>query len=110
MSGNRTITLTPNDYEAIYRILITSSVESLAEQRNLNDVLEAFEKAGEAIGIENGNGVPRMFTINGDTSIELTRLAAETLRDHCDRGIGRFQSWAVRGIPAVLDRLESRPN
>ena len=43
MSGNRTITLTPNDYEAIYRILITSSVESLAEQRNLNDVLEAFE-------------------------------------------------------------------
>ena len=110
MSAAKTITLTPTDYEAIYRILITSSVESLADQRNLNDVLEAFESAGEAIDSDNGNGVPRMYTIKADTSITLPRLAAKTLRDHCDRGIGRFQSWAVRGLPAVLDRLETPYN
>jgi hypothetical protein len=97
--------LNKHEYETIYRILITSSVESVGEQRNLNDILEAFENAGQAIGAES-NGVPRMYTIEGDIKLELPTAAPATLRDHLDRGIGRFQTWSVRCIPDVLDRLE----
>ena len=52
-------TVTRVEYEGIYRILITSSADSL------------------------------------------------TLKSHIDKGIGRFQSWSVRELPAVIDRLES---
>ena len=97
--------LNKHEYETIYRILITSSVESVGEQRNLNDILEAFEKAGTGIGAES-NGVPRMYTIDRDITLELPAAAPATLRDHLDRGIGRFQTWSVRCIPGVLDRLE----
>jgi len=97
--------LNKHEYETIYRILITSSVESVGEQRNLNDILEAFEKAGTGIGAES-NGVPRMYTIERDIKLELPAGAPATLRDHLDRGIGRFQTWSVRCIPGVLDRLE----
>lgn len=92
------------EFETIYRILITSSVESVGEQRNLNDVLSAFESAGKAIGAES-NGVPRMYTIDHEIKLELPASAPATLRDHLDRGIGRFQTWSVRCIPEVLDRL-----
>lgn len=100
--------LNKHEYETIYRILITSSVGSVGEQRNLNDILEAFEKAGMAIGGES-NGVPRMYTIERDTQLELPAGAPATLRDHLDRGIGRFQTWSVRCIPDVLDRLDRSP-
>jgi hypothetical protein len=94
-----------HEFETVYRILITSSVESVGEQRNLNDVLTAFEDAGRAIGAES-NGVPRMYTIDHDIKLELPAAAPATLRDHLDRGIGRFQTWSVRCIPDVLDRLD----
>jgi len=103
-----TMKLTKHEFETIYRILITSSVESVGEQRNLNDVLAAFENAGQAIGAES-NGVPRMYTIERDTTLELPAAAPATLRDHLDRGIGRFQTWSVRCIPDVLDRLNGAP-
>lgn len=45
---DETMKLSKHEYETIYRILITSSVESVGEQRNLNDILEAFEKVGMA--------------------------------------------------------------
>ena len=99
------VKLNQHEYETIYRILITSSVESVGEQRNLNDILSAFENAGQAIGAES-NGVPRMYTIERDIKLELPAGAPDTLRDHLDRGIGRFQTWSVRCIPDVLDRLE----
>ena len=79
-------------------------MESVGEQRNLNDVLSAFESAGKAIGAE-PDGVPRMYTIDGEIKLELPASAPDTLRDHLDRGIGRFQTWSVRCIPEVLDRL-----
>jgi len=97
--------LSKHEYETIYRILITSSVESVGEQRNLNDILEAFEKVGMGIGVQ-ANGVPRMYTIERDIKLELPAGAPATLRDHLDRGIGRFQTWSVRCIPDVLDRLD----
>ena len=100
------VKLSKLEYETIYRILITSSVESVGEQRNLNEILSAFEGAGQAIGGES-NGVPRMYTIGDDVTLELSSTAPATLRDHLDRGIGRFQTWSVRCIPEVLDRLES---
>ena len=97
--------LNKHEFETIYRILITSSVESVGEQRNLNDILEAFERAGTGIGGE-ANGVPRMYTIDRDIKLDLPAGAPTTLRDHLDRGIGRFQTWSVRCIPDVLDRLD----
>jgi hypothetical protein len=104
------VKLDRTEYEAIYRVLITSSVENLAEQRNLNEVLEALEKVGEPIGPNSDNGVPRMYTIDGDVSVAITPLGAATLRQHLDKGVGRFQAWATRSIPAVLERLEALPN
>ena len=100
------ISLNKAEYEAIYRILITSSVESLAEQRNLEDVLEALEARGMAIGADEGNGVPRMYTIVDEVELEVSRMDADTLRTHLDSGVGRFQVWAVRPIAGVLERLE----
>ena len=100
------VQLNKHEFETIYRILITSSVESVGEQRNLNDILEVFEKAGYAVGVESSNGVPRMYTVDKDVRLELLGDARSTLRDHMDRGIGRFQSWSVRCIPDVLDRLD----
>jgi hypothetical protein len=101
-----TVKLNKHEYETIYRILITSSVESVGEQRNLNDILESFEKAGYALGTESSNGIPRMYTIDNDVHLELPGDARNTLCDHMDRGIGRFQTWSVRCIPDVLDRLD----
>jgi hypothetical protein len=105
---NGKVKLTKHEYETIYRILITSSVENVGEQRNLNDVLQAFEGAGYAIGTEGANGLPRMYTIDKDTHLSLPEGAGETLRDHINRGIGRFQTWSVRCLPEVLDRLENK--
>ena len=104
-----TVQLNQHEYETVYRILITSSVESVGEQRNLNDILEAFEKAGHAVGAESSNGIPRMYTIDKNVRLELPGDASNTLRDHMDRGIGRFQTWSVRCIPDVLDRLDGAP-
>ena len=87
------VKLNQHEYETIYRILITSSVESVGEQRNLNDILEAFEKAGTGIGAES-NGVPRMYTIERDITLELPAAAPATLRDHLDRGHGAERSLA----------------
>jgi|TARA_Y100001951_G_C11094817_1_gene158734 hypothetical protein len=101
-----TLTVNTHEFEAIYRILITSTCDSIGEQRNLNDVLEAFEVAGYALDAASANGVPRMYSVKKDAAIGLTRVAADTLSDHINRGIGRFQSWSVRCLPAVLDRIE----
>lgn len=103
-----TVTLNKHEYETVYRILITSSAESVGEQRNLNDVLTAFEEAGYALGTENANGVPRMFTIDKDVSLDLPGDAKGVLSSHLDKGIGRFQTWSVRCIPDILDRLEKK--
>jgi hypothetical protein len=100
-------TVTRVEYEGIYRILITSSADSLAEQRNLNDVLTAIESAGQPVDGSNAEGMPRMFSVAKETTIELTSVGVETLKSHIDKGIGRFQSWSVRELPAVIDRLES---
>jgi hypothetical protein len=102
--------LNKHEFEAIYRILITTTCDSIGEQRNLNDVLEAFEGAGYALDPASENGVPRMYSISGDAEIGFTRVAADTLRSHINRGIGRFQSWSVRCLPGVLDRLQSIEN
>ena len=104
----QTLMLTTHEYETIYRILITSSVESVGEQRNLNDVLELFEGAGHALDSASANGVPRMYTVATETRLELTGGATKTLREHIGKGIGRFQTWSVRCLPGVLDRLEAK--
>ena len=51
--------------------------------------------------------MPRMYSVAKETTIELTSVGVETLKSHIDKGIGRFQSWSVRELPAVIDRLES---
>ena len=40
-----TLKVNAHEFEAMYRILITTTCDSIGEQRNLNDVLEAFEGA-----------------------------------------------------------------
>ena len=104
-----TLKVTAHEFEAIYRILITTTCDSIGEQRNLNDVLEAFEGAGYALDKASANGVPRMYSLKQDATIGLPRVAADTLTSHINRGIGRFQTWSVRCIPDVLDRLNGAP-
>ena len=60
------------------------------------------------MGEESPNGIPRMFTIDNDVNLDLPANAKTTLRTHLDKGIGRFQTWSVRCIPDVLDRLEHK--
>ena len=50
MSDKIELDLTKIEYETIYRILITSNVETMAEQRGLNEVLDEMESAGFAVG------------------------------------------------------------
>ncbi len=106
MAIGRMLELSTNEYETIYRILITTSVEGISEQRNLNDVLDSFESAGD--GLPGGeNGVPRMYTAQDGALVELTKSQVSTLKNHIGKGIGRFQAWSTRCIPAVLDRMET---
>jgi len=105
MATGRMLELSTNEYETIYRILITTSVEGISEQRNLNDVLDNFESAGD--GLPGANGVPRMFTAQDGALVELTKSQVSTLKTHIGKGIGRFQAWSTRCIPAVLDRMET---
>ena len=104
-----TLKVNAHEFEAMYRILITTTCDSIGEQRNLNDVLEAFEAAGYALDPASANGVPRMYSVKQEATIGLTRVAADTLASHINRGIGRFQSWSVRCLPGVLDRLDATP-
>jgi|TARA_R100000808_G_C2088525_1_gene109783 hypothetical protein len=93
-----------SQYEAIYRILITSNADNLAEQRNLNEVLELMEAAGKPIGDENP-GLPRMFSIKDKVELEVSAMNAQTLKQHIDKGINRFQAWSVRSLADLMDQL-----
>ena len=66
MSKKIDLNLTKIEYETIYRILITSNVETMAEQRGLNSVLDEMESAGFAVG-DDVEGLPQMFTIKPGT-------------------------------------------
>jgi hypothetical protein len=109
MATTRELKVSTQEFECVYRILITGSVESISEQRDLNDVLDVFETAGDAIAGA-ANGVPRMYSAQDGTGIELTKSQQSTLRNHINQGIGRFQAWSTRCIPPLLDRMESMTN
>ena len=104
MADKKGILISKADYEIIYRILITSQVESVAEQRNLNDALNLLEEAGEIVGDE-VPGLPRMYSIQEPATMHFDAVQARTLKQHVDKGIGRFQTWAVRGLPDLMDAL-----
>ena len=104
MADKKKLFVSKENYETCYRILITSQVESVAEQRNLNDVLTVFEKAGQVVG-EEVSGLPRMYSITEPTTMHLNAVQARTLKQHVDKGINRFQTWAVRGLPDLMDAL-----
>tara|TARA_R110002020_G_scaffold163226_1_gene349217 strand:- start:283 stop:609 length:327 start_codon:yes stop_codon:yes gene_type:complete len=107
MSKKIDLNLTKIEYETIYRILITSNVETMAEQRGLNSVLDEMESAGFAVG-DDVEGLPQMFTIKPGTPAQLriSSASAKVMADHIESGIGRFQTWAVRSLPGVIDRLK----
>ena len=107
MSKKIDFELTKIEYETIYRILITSNVETMAEQRALNEVLDEMESAGFAVGYE-VEGLPQMFSIKPGTPAQLriSSASAKVMAEHIESGIGRFQTWAVRSLPGVIDRLK----
>jgi len=110
MAKTKTIELSANEFGMIYRICITTSVESIAETRALNRVLDALEDAGDALPQSDGDaaaGVPQMFGAPDGVSITFTDADADTLKKHLDNGIGRFQYWSIRSLPEVIDRLGS---
>ena len=98
------VDITKPQYEAIYRILITTTVDNLAEQRYLNEVLELMEGVGKAVGEENP-GLPRMFTVDDTVGLEVSKSNARTLKEHIDKGINRFQAWSVRDLVGLMDQL-----
>ena len=110
MAGTKTINLSANEFAMIYRICITTSVESIAETRALNRVLDALESIGDPLPQSDGEaaaGVPQMFGAPDGASITFTDSDADTLKRHLDNGIGRFQYWSIRSLPEVIDRLSS---
>jgi hypothetical protein len=110
MAKTKTIELTANEYGMIYRICITTSVESISETRALNHVLDALEDVGESLPqneAEAAAGAPQMFGAADGVLITLSINEIETLKKHLDNGIGRFQYWSVRSLPDVIDRLSS---
>ena len=106
MSKKIDFELTKIEYETIYRILITSNVETMAEQRALNEVLDEMESAGFAV--DEVEGLPQMFSITPGTPAQLriSSASAKVMAEHIESGIGRFQTWAVRSLPGVIDRLK----
>ena len=110
MAKIRTIELSAIEYGMIYRICITTSVESIAETRALNRVLDALEDVGEALPQSDNDaaaGVPQMYGVSDGVSIAFSEADADTLKKHLDNGIGRFQYWSIRSLPEVIDRLSS---
>ena len=109
MSDKIELDLTKIEYETIYRILITSNVETMAEQRGLNEVLDEMESAGFAVG-DDVEGLPQMFSIKpgSPAGIRISSASAKIMARHIESGIGRFQTWAVRSLPGVIDRLKNR--
>ena len=79
----------------------------MAEQRALNEVLDEMESAGFAVGDE-VEGLPQMFSIKPGTPAQLriSSASAKVMAEHIESGIGRFQTWAVRSLPGVIDRLK----
>ena len=110
MAKTKTIELSANEYGMIYRICITTSVESIAETRALNRVLDALEDSGEAVpqsDEERAAGAPQVFNASDGVRITFSDADADTLKRHLDNGIGRFQYWSIRSLPDVIDRLSS---
>jgi len=107
MSKEITIELIKLEYETVYRILITSNVETMAEQRGLNEILDQMESIGFPVG-DSVEGLPRMYSIKPGSMATLTLPAssAKIMAHHIENGIGRFQTWAVRSLPTVIDRLK----
>ena len=101
------VELSKIEYETIYRILITSSVENMAEQRGLNEVLDEMESAGFAVG-DSVEGLPQMYSIKpgSPAQIRISPASSRVMAKHIETGIGRFQTWAVRSLPDVIDRLK----
>ena len=110
MANTKTIELSANEFAMIYRICITTSVESIADTRALNRVLDSLESIGEALpqsDVDAAAGVPQMFDAPDGASITFTEADAATLTKHLDNGIGRYQYWSIRSLPDVIDRLKS---
>lgn len=110
MARTRTIELSANEYGMIYRICITTSVESISDTRALNRVLDALEDRGEALpqtDAEKAAAAPQMFAAPDGVRIKFSNDEVDTLKRHLDNGIGRFQYWSIRSLPDVIDRLSS---
>tara|TARA_R100000808_G_scaffold24992_1_gene60274 strand:+ start:2544 stop:2870 length:327 start_codon:yes stop_codon:yes gene_type:complete len=107
MSKKISFELTKIEYETCYRILITSNVQTMAEQRALNEILDEMESAGFAVGDE-VEGLPQMFSIKPGTPAQLriSSASAKVMAEHIESGISRFQTWAVRSLPGVVDTLK----
>lgn len=107
MKNKMELDFTKSEYEIIYRILITSNVESMAEQRALNEVLDEMESAGFAVG-DDIEGLPQMYTIKpgSPAQLRITTASGKIMAKHIEAGIGRFQTWAVRSLPDIIDKLK----
>lgn len=98
--------LSPREYEAVYRMHITAVPEGgMTAIRALNDLLDQLEEAGSPLPDQPDGVVPLYSTPDGMT-LELSSAEEATFRRTLSEGVKRYQVWASRSVPAILDRLE----
>ena len=101
--------LNTEEYETVYRVYITTIPEGgMSQQRVLCDMLDQMESMGDPKTDDESN-VP-MYTTRGGKDVVvvlLTKNEESTFRNTLTAGVKRFQSWATRAVPGILDRLES---
>lgn len=105
----RFLRLDPKDYGIIYRMIITSSPEGVSGVRTTNDLLNLFEAEGDPRAQtpdEVANDVPVLYEAGEEVCIFLSTSEQNALKKQIGDGVKRFQSWVVRTMPAVLDRLQ----
>lgn len=95
--------LSPREYATIYAILASSPAKpTVAENRNMADLLDALEAVGEP----QGQDEPRQYSVADDVDVDLTLAEKTTLKSALEGDLSRYQVWFIRPIPEVLTRLE----
>lgn len=99
--------LDPKEYETVYRMHITAVPEGgMTAIRALNDLLDQLETAGAPLPGQPADAVP-LFTAPDGAVLVLSSAEEATFRRTLMEGVKRYQVWASRSVPMILDRLES---
>ena len=108
MSNTVKLKLMPDEFAIIHRILATSAPEDIAGIRTISGLMDQIESKGSPANGTSGPETP--FQTSGPVTLKLSTAEATTLKANILAGVGRFQAWAVRTMPDVVDKIDLQIN